>query len=156
VQADSNLIINAFERDNHLVTVQPFTAMSLYRTMHEDICSLAQDKCVSLILLPFHKHLTVGGRMEDENVAYRNINLNVLANAPCSVGIFINRGLVAADNSVKCHFCMLFIGSGDDREALAYAWRMAGHPRISLTVVRFLPDEDAVEHMEPVNDIKGH
>jgi hypothetical protein len=158
-QADSNLIINAFEafeRDNYLVTVQPLTAMSLYSTMHEDICNLAQDKRVSLVLLPFHKHMTVGGWMEDENVAYRDINLNVLANAPCSVGIFIDRGLAAADISVKCHFCMLFIGGGDDREALAYAWRMAGHPRVSLTVVRFLPDEDAMEHMEPINDIEGH
>ncbi|XP_059436457.1 cation/H(+) antiporter 15-like [Corylus avellana] len=156
-QADSNLIINAFEafeRDNHLFTVQPLTAMSLYSTMHEDICSVAQDKRVSLILLPFHKHLTVGGRMEDENVAYRDINLNVLANAPCSVGIFIDRGLAAADINVKRRFCMLFIGGGDDREALAYAWRMAGHPGISLTVVRFLPDEDAILSLDTTENDK--
>lgn len=157
-QADSNLIINAFqafENDNHLVTVQPLTAMSLYGTMHEDICSLAQDKRVALILLPFHKHPIVDGRMEDENGAYRDINLNVLANAPCSVGIFIDRGLAAAD-IVKCRFAMLFIGGPDDREALAYAWRMVGRPGISLTVVRFLPGEEAVDMEPAVNDVESH
>jgi hypothetical protein len=164
-QADSNLIINAFEafeKDNHLVTVQPLTAMSLYGTMHEDICSLAQDKRVALILLPFHKHSTVDGRMEDENAAYRDINLNVLANAPCSVGIFIDRGLAAAvrpggpsDNIVKFRFAMIFIGGPDDREALAYAWRMVGHPGISLSVVRFLPGEDAM-NLELENDVESH
>ncbi|KAB1221355.1 Cation/H(+) antiporter 15 [Morella rubra] len=142
-QADSNLIISAFEAfesDNHLVTVQPLTAMSPYGTMHEDICSLAEDKRVALILLPFHKHPTVDGRMEDENAVYRGINLNVLANAPCSVGIFIDRELAGAlrpggpNDSVHCRFAMLFFGGPDDREALAYAWRMAGHPGISLTV----------------------
>ncbi|KAM1157836.1 hypothetical protein ACFX15_027879 [Malus domestica] len=32
---------------------------------------------------------------------------------------------------------MLFFGGVDDREALAYAGRMAGHPRTSLTVISF-------------------
>ncbi|KAG6695963.1 hypothetical protein I3843_09G121700 [Carya illinoinensis] len=160
-QADSNLIINAFEafeNDNHLVTVQPLTAMSPYGTMHEDICSLAEDKRVALILLPFHKHLTVDGRMEDENADYRAINLNVLANAPCSVGLFVDRGLAGAvracgpNDIVMCHFAMLFIGGPDDREALAYACRMVGDPRISLTVVRFLPGKEVVE-MESAKNI---
>ena len=159
-QADSNLIINAFEsfeQENHLVTVNPLTAMSPYGTMHEDICSLAEDKRVALILLPFHKLSTVDGRMGEENAAYRGINLNVLPNAPCSVGIFIDRGLAAAvrpggpNDKVKCRFAMLFIGGPDDREALTYAWRMAGHPGISLTVVRFLPSEDVVADVESAN-----
>jgi hypothetical protein len=34
---------------------------------------------------------------------------------------------------------VLFFGGGDDREALAYGERMARHPGIKLTVIRFLP-----------------
>ncbi|KAB1211549.1 Cation/H(+) antiporter 15 [Morella rubra] len=163
-QADSNLIINAleaFENDNHLVIVQPLTAMSPYRTMHEDICSLAKDRRVALILLPFQKHPTVDGRMEDKNVAYRGINLNVLANAPCSMGIFIDRELARAlrlggpNDIVHCRFALLFIGGPDDRKALAYAWRMASHLEISLTVVRFLPGENVVD-IEPGLMDEGH
>lgn len=134
--------------------------MSPYDTMHEDICSLAEDKRAALILLPFHKHLTVDGQMEDENVDYRALNVSVLANAPCSVGLFIDRGLAGAlrssnggpnDHVVVCRFAMLFIGGPDDREALAYACRMAGHPRISLTVVRFLPSKEVVEMESAIN-----
>ncbi|KAF5475173.1 hypothetical protein F2P56_007008 [Juglans regia] len=163
-QADSNLIINAFEafeNDNHLVTVQPLTAMSPYGTMHEDICSLAEDKRVALILLPFHKHLTVDGRMEDENADYRAINLNVLAHAPCSVGLFVDRGLAGVvrtggpNDIVMCHFAMLFIGGPDDLEALAYACRMVGDPRISLTVVRFLPGKNVVKMESETNISEG-
>ncbi|GMY37883.1 cation/H(+) antiporter 15-like [Fagus crenata] len=158
-QADSNVIINAFEsfeQDKHFITVQPLTAMSPYGTMHEDICGLAEDKRVALILIPFHRQSTVDGRMGEENAAYRGINLNVLANAPCSVGIFIDRGLAVAVRPngpidiVKCRFAMLFIGGPDDREALTYALRMARHPGISLTVVRFLPGEDTVD-IDPAN-----
>ena len=163
-QADSNVIINAFEsfeQDKHFITVQPLTAMSPYGTMHEDICGLAEDKRVALILIPFHRQSTVDGRMGEENAAYKGINLNVLANAPCSVGIFIDRGLAVAVRPngpidiVKCRFAMLFIGGPDDREALTYALRMARHPGISLTVVRFLPGEDTVD-IDPANMDEDH
>lgn len=135
--------------------------MSPYGTMHEDICGLAEDKRVALILIPFHRQSTVDGRMGEENAAYKGINLNVLANAPCSVGIFIDRGLAVAVRPngpidiVKCRFAMLFIGGPDDREALTYALRMARHPGISLTVVRFLPGEDTVD-IDPANMDEDH
>lgn len=43
------------------------------------------------------------------------------------------------DNSLgrnHYHFAMVFIGGTDDCEALAYAWRMAGHPDVRLTNAR--------------------
>lgn len=118
--------------------------MSAYDSMHEDICSLAEDKRVTLIIIPFHKQLSMDGGLEDSNPPLRGVNQNVFANAPCSVAIFVDRGLNASMRRESNHaghgqrFAMLFIGGPDDREALAYAWRMSGHSSVSLTVVRFV------------------
>nr|GMD99964.1 cation/H(+) antiporter 15-like [Ipomoea batatas] len=155
-QAQSDHIINAFENfEQHAdggVSVQPHTVMSPYSTMHEDICSFAEDKRVAIVIIPFHKQQTVDGGMESTNPAYRAINQNVLANAPCSVGILVDRGLSGstrlAASEVSHHVAVLFFSGPDDREALAYAWRMSDHPGISLTVMRFLPGDSAVEPLE--------
>ncbi|XP_073133085.1 cation/H(+) antiporter 15 [Henckelia pumila] len=151
-QAQSDHIINAFENfEQHagFVSVNPLTAISPYSTMHEDICSVSEDKRVAFIVIPFHKQQTVDGGMEATNPAFQTINQNVLANAPCSVGILVDRGLNGstrlAANQVAHHVAVLFFGGADDREALAYAWRMCEHPRISLTVMRFLPGESTME-----------
>ncbi|PIA61618.1 hypothetical protein AQUCO_00300855v1 [Aquilegia coerulea] len=149
-QAQSDHIINAFENyEQHAggVTVQPLTAISPYSSMHEDVCNLAEDKRVAFIVLPFHKQQTVDGGMEPTNPAYQTINQNVLANAPCSVGILVDRGLggstrVAASH-ISHHVVVLFFGGPDDQEALSYASRMAEHPGITLTVIRFVPGEEA-------------
>lgn len=151
-QAQSDHIINAFENyEQHTgcVTVQPLTAISPYSSMHEDICNLAEDKRVALIIIPFHKHQTVDGGMEATNPAFRMVNQNLLANAPCSVGILVDRGLNGstrlAANQVTHNIAVLFFGGPDDREALAYAWRMSEHPGNNLTVMRFI----AAEEVEP-------
>ncbi|CDY47435.1 BnaA08g29740D [Brassica napus] len=151
-QAQSDHIINAFENyEQHaaFVAVQPLTAISPYSTMHEDVCSLAEDKRVSFIIIPFHKQQTVDGGMEATNPAYRLVNQNLLGNSPCSVGILVDRGLNGAtrltSNTISLQVAVLFFGGPDDREALAYAWRMAEHPGISLTVLRFIPDEDVTD-----------
>ncbi|KAG5241903.1 cation/H(+) antiporter [Salix suchowensis] len=149
-QAQSDHIINAFENYEQNATgvsVQPLTAISPYSTMHVDICSLAEDKRVALIILPFHKQQTVDGGMEATNPAFRMVNQNVLASAPCTVGILVDRGLSGStrlsSNQATHHVAVLYFGGPDDREALSYAWRMSGHPAINLTVMRFIPGEDA-------------
>jgi hypothetical protein len=149
-QAQSDHIINAFdnyEQNAVCVSVQPLTAISPYSTMHVDICNLAEDKRVALIILPFHKQQTVDGGMEATNPAIRMVNQNVLASAPCSVGILVDRGLSGstrlASNQAAHHVAVLYFGGPDDREALSYAWRMSEHPTINLTVMRFVPGEDA-------------
>ncbi|XP_044469104.1 cation/H(+) antiporter 15-like [Mangifera indica] len=151
-QAQSDHIISAFENyEQHAacVSVHPLTAISPYSTMHEDICSLAEDKRVALIIIPFHMHQTVDGAMEATNPAFRMVNQNLQANAPCSVGILVDRGLNGstrlAANQVSHQIAVLYFGGPDDREALAYAWRMSEHPGISLTVMRFIPGEDTVD-----------
>ncbi|KAK3039450.1 hypothetical protein RJ639_028032, partial [Escallonia herrerae] len=151
-QAQSDHIINAFENfEQHAgcVSVQPLTAISPYSTMHEDVCGVAEDKRVAFVIIPFHKQQTVDGGMEATNPAFRSINQNVLANAPCSVGILVDRGLNGstrlAANQVSHHIVVLFFGGPDDREALAYAWRMSEHPGINLTIMRFIPGDAALE-----------
>lgn len=149
-QAQSDHIINAFENfEQHVesVSVQPLTAISPYPTMHEDICTLAEDKRVALIILPFHKQQTVDGGMETPNPALRTVNQNVLAHAPCSVGILVDRGMNGARassmNQTTHHVAVLFFGGPDDREALSYALRMSDHSGVTLTLMRFIPGKDA-------------
>ncbi|KDP39397.1 hypothetical protein JCGZ_03679 [Jatropha curcas] len=151
-QAQSDHIINAFENyEQHAVcvNVQPLTAISPYSTMHEDVCNLAEDKRVAFIVIPFHKQQTVDGGMEATNPAFRMVNQNLLANAPCSVGILVDRGLSGstrlATNQLCHHIAVIFFGGPDDREALSYAWRMSDHPGINLTILRFIPGEDAAQ-----------
>ncbi|KAI3686171.1 hypothetical protein L1987_79844 [Smallanthus sonchifolius] len=158
-QAQSDHIINAFETfEQHAgnVSVQPLTAISPYSTMHEDICSVAEDKRVAFLILPFHKQQTVDGGMEATNPSYRTINQNVLANAPCSVGILVDRGLSAttriAGNVIAHHIAVVFIGGPDDREALALAWRMSSHPGNTLTVMRFVDGSDNPEPPRNTSD----
>ncbi|XP_013696277.3 cation/H(+) antiporter 21-like [Brassica napus] len=155
VRAESEQIAEMFEDievNNDAMLVQTLTAVSPYATMHEDICSLAEDKRASLILLPYHKNLTSDGRLGEGNDAHENINHNVLSDAPCSVGILVDRGMtIIRSESSSFHgeatdkeIAMLFIGGRDDREALAYAWRMVGQEMIKLTVVRFVPSREAL------------
>ncbi|TYI53153.1 hypothetical protein E1A91_D12G298600v1 [Gossypium mustelinum] len=149
-------IIRAFEnleKTNNAVAVQTMSVISPYATMHVDICSLAEDKSVNLIILPFHKEVKGDGRMGNGNSNFANVNMNVLTNAPCSVAMIVDRGIGSKmfDSQEKFpgnfarQIAMLFIGGPDDREALAYAWRMASHPDVCLTVARFVAGEQAMD-----------
>ncbi|KAJ8548950.1 hypothetical protein K7X08_030916 [Anisodus acutangulus] len=141
-------LITAFknlERQSPTLSVQLLTAISPYGTMHEDVCSLAEEKQVTLIILPFHKRQTIHNNMEEMNPAYKDVNNNTLATAPCAVGILVDRGFGTLlptkkedGTSRSCRIAMIFIGGPDDREALTYALRMARHPRVALTVLRFI------------------
>ncbi|KAL9388951.1 hypothetical protein Peur_017556 [Populus x canadensis] len=109
------------------VRVNMFTAVSPLKQMHEDICWLSFDKACSLIILPFHKKWNSKGKLVSSNTDTRNLNITVLERAPCSVGILIDRP--------------------DDREAVAYALRMAGRFGLHLTVMRFItPTTEQVYH----------
>ena len=149
----SDGIAEAFENlEGENFSVQPLTAVSAYSTMHEDICSLAEDKRVNLTILPFHIHTTADGGAESSvNSPFRAVNKNMLDNAPCSVAVFVDRGfnsrppLGDSNNGFRHQFAMIFLGGRDDREALAYTWRMAKSPRVCLTVIRFHASKTAAE-----------
>ncbi|XP_065864475.1 cation/H(+) antiporter 18-like isoform X1 [Euphorbia lathyris] len=142
-QSESNQVVVAFEAFRQLshVVIRPMTAISAMHNMHEDICTMAERKRVAMIILPFHKHQRLDGSLETTRTEFRGVNKRVLEEANCSVGILVDRGLgggahVAASN-VSSSISVLFFGGKDDREALAYGWRMAEHPGISLTVIHF-------------------
>ncbi|KAA8543694.1 hypothetical protein F0562_021560 [Nyssa sinensis] len=140
----SDRIVKAFnyfvQHNLGCVQVQHFTAMAPYASMHDDICMLAVDKNVTIVIVPFHKQWTIDGTVGAIFPTIRTVNQNVIKKAPCSVGILVDRGQISDTWSVltgKALFrvALLFLGGPDDREALAYSTRMADHPSITLTVV---------------------
>ncbi|PKA67117.1 Cation/H(+) antiporter 15 [Apostasia shenzhenica] len=145
-------IVNSFaflerQHPTGLLTIQPFIAISPLATMHDDVCSLAVDKMVDLILLPFHRTVDSDVSVNSVNPAVRDVNANVLLYAPCSVAILVNCG---PSGGRACplgarqlqRVAVFFLGGPDDREALAIAGRMADNPCIEVLAVRFvLPDD---------------
>ncbi|GAB4828070.1 hypothetical protein Ancab_034985 [Ancistrocladus abbreviatus] len=129
------------------VTLRRMLALSTFSNMHQDVCILAENSIVSLIVLPFHKGLQADGKMDTGHAGLRYVNRKVLRAAPCSVAILVDRGLGStykvSRSHVSLNVAVIFIGGKDDREALAYAGRVAHHTGVKLTVIRFLLDTDA-------------
>ena len=158
-QAQNEHIVTAFHNfEQHVgyVAVQPLTAVSPYSTMHEDICSLAEEKRVVTIIIPFHKQQTVDGDMQETNPALRMVNHNLLQSSPCSVGILVDRGLNGSNrltaNQATHRVAVLFFGGPDDREALSYGWRMSRHPRVLLTVIHFISGIDVANQSKRIEN----
>ncbi|KAK7275893.1 hypothetical protein RIF29_17019 [Crotalaria pallida] len=146
-QAELISITNIFEafRDAYdAVREETLNIVSSYETIHEDIHHMANEKHTSLILLPFHKHITIEGFLETTSEVYQEINLHTMIEAPCSIGIFVDRE-IGPVSKINFRIIVLFVGGPDDREALAVATRMAKRPGVKLTVVRMILLEDPVE-----------
>ncbi|VFR00445.1 unnamed protein product [Cuscuta campestris] len=148
----SEHIFNAFrrfeQRNQDVMSVHCYKGVSPFATMHNDVCTLALEKRITLIIIPFHKQWTFRGRVES-CYAHRVLNSHVLKSTPCSVGILVDR--VNTKNNKRLGFrvegtltpslyrvSMLFFGGADDREALAYARRISGDPNVMLTLIRFI------------------
>ncbi|KAI4368977.1 hypothetical protein MLD38_017474 [Melastoma candidum] len=138
------MAFNNFTRGSSgTIEASMFTAVSPPKLMHEDICYLALDKNVSLIVLPFHKRWShVDGSIEYEDTQLRNLNSSVLQRAPCSVGILIDRGHRGFEEDTTFTIGLFFLGGSDDREALALAKRMAMNPAIHLRIVQIRSSEN--------------
>ncbi|KAG8380735.1 hypothetical protein BUALT_Bualt06G0047000 [Buddleja alternifolia] len=133
-------ILYSFEQQySGVVIVQQFTAMSLRKFMHHDICTLAFNKLASLIILPFHRKWNHQGKMIMDSSSLRTINSSVLDLAPCSVSILVDRHKARRNPLSTYNVGVAFFGGNDDREALAYGRRMAQSPSVNLTVTRFVP-----------------
>lgn len=121
--------------------MRPMTAISGFEDMHEDICATAADKRTALIILPFHKSPRLDGHF-DSTPGFRTVNQKVLKHSPCSVAILIDRGVGGSaqvpSSSVDHSVVVYFFGGPDDREALAYGFRMSEHPGVKLHVIHFL------------------
>lgn len=142
-----NALMSYQETRDELVHFDEFTTVSPMRTMYQDICELALVNKATLIVLPFHKEsLDAAPGTEFVRQGVQSVNLNVLATAPCSVGILVDKGRHFRSNpTTGCSFSssvyylvVLFLGGPDAREALVYADKMAGHQEVRLTVIRFL------------------
>ncbi|XP_028802528.1 cation/H(+) antiporter 2-like [Neltuma alba] len=120
-------------------------AVSAFPSLYEDVCNDAEDLHVTIILLPFHKHQRIDGKLESGKEGIRTTNQKVLRHAPCSVGVIVERGLsrvpgfsqLTASEGIQ-NVATLFFGGSDDREAIAWSIRMAQHSKINLTIIRFL------------------
>nr|CAD1840104.1 unnamed protein product [Ananas comosus var. bracteatus] len=151
-------LVVAFQAYGQLsnVSVRPMTAISDLHTIHEDVVTSAQQKRAALIVLPFHKLQRLDGAMETLGGGYQHVNQRVLRHAPCSVAVLVDRGLGGAAqvsaSEVSCTVAVLFFGGRDDREALSYGARMAEHPGIALTVVRFIPPPGRSNLLEDGSD----
>ncbi|KAI3890000.1 hypothetical protein MKX03_025741 [Papaver bracteatum] len=147
----SEIIINVFQqfqnRHQHLVTVHPFSTISPYASMHNDICTMSVDKRTALIIFPFCRQDVVSKRddLERPNISNRSMKTllqNLLRNSPCSVGILIDGNNHLANSTfflpdTPYRVIVLFFGGPDDREALAFAMNMIHHPSVLVTLVRY-------------------
>ncbi|XP_034693888.1 cation/H(+) antiporter 20 [Vitis riparia] len=147
-QSDDRVEV-AFEAYGQLgrVSVRPTTAISSLSTMHEDICHVAEEKRATMVILPFHKQWKGEGSESMENMGngWRGVNQRVLKNSPCSVAVLVDRGFGSGPqqtrgptSTVTQRICILFFGGPDDREALELGARMAEHPAVKVTVIRFV------------------
>ncbi|KAL6336442.1 hypothetical protein AAG906_014614 [Vitis piasezkii] len=147
-QSDDRVEV-AFEAYGQLgrVSVRPTTAISSLSTMHEDICHVAEEKRATMVILPFHKQWKGEGYESMENMGngWRGVNQRVLKNSPCSVAVLVDRGFGSGPqqtrgptSTVTQRICILFFGGPDDREALELGARMAEHPAVKVTVIRFV------------------
>ncbi|KAK7267618.1 hypothetical protein RIF29_20296 [Crotalaria pallida] len=141
-------------------TVNPYTAISPFTSMHDDICYLAMDKVASFIILPFHIRWTNDGTVESCDNNIRSLNCKVLEKAPCSIGILVNRGS-SSFNSSYHKVAIIFIGGADDREALCWAKRSAKESNIRLSMFHLMEKEsdmtnwDTLLDAEVLRDVQG-
>ncbi|KAH1214448.1 Cation/H(+) antiporter 14 [Glycine max] len=135
-------VFKSYEQHNMgNVMVKLYTSISPFETMHDEICLQAAQKRVCMLIVPFHKQWRDGQVMESAHHV-RTLNLHLLRTAPCSVGILVERGKLTRNNplnSVSFYSVgIVFIEGPDDREALAYAMRMADHSNIKVTLIRLM------------------
>ncbi|XP_027337558.1 cation/H(+) antiporter 15-like [Abrus precatorius] len=141
---NTNHIMRAFENyssnSTGPVTVLPYINVAPYKSMHDAVCSLAQDKMVPFIVIPFHENdnVDLDGHVSS---SVHKMNARFQAHAPCTLGILVDRySRFGASNepSMFFHVGIFFIGGADDREALALGIRMSERHNTRVTLFRFI------------------
>ncbi|KAF8077144.1 hypothetical protein N665_1060s0022 [Sinapis alba] len=141
----STNVLIAFDQFKHYwksITVELFTSIANPKYMHQEIYSLALDKQASFIMLPFHKTWSSDQTtVVSEDVLRRKVNMNVLTQAPCSVGILVHHQKMVPTQKRDPIFkvCAIFVGGKDDREALAMGKHMVRNQKVRLTVLKLIP-----------------
>jgi Kef-type K+ transport system membrane component KefB len=129
--------VAAFTYDN-AIPVRQMTAISNLASMDTDVRYSVEDARASLVIMPYHMEQRYDGRMVSRGEDRRLLNQRVLQRALCTVGILVERRFAQEVTGERLQVMALFFGGADDREAVAYAARMATHPSADVTVCRFL------------------
>lgn len=135
------------------------TSNSALSTMHEDICHIAESKRIAFIILPFHMRWRGDHEDEIENLGqeWRGVNQRVLQYAPCPVSVLVHRcgsGQRSMEQELQAgtkRVCLIFTGGQDGRKVLELGSRMAEHPLIRLSVVRFVGDNTSIHSLSSSN-----
>ncbi|CAL5014007.1 unnamed protein product [Urochloa decumbens] len=124
-------------------------------------CAAAEDAHASLLLAPCYKEQRFDGKMACRLEERWRLNHELLARAPCTVGLLVDRPyrgsgvsfqtpiavapesgrtLVhpCSDRAVTHVVAAVFLGGPDDREAVSVACRLAENTAVGLTVFRFV------------------
>ncbi|XP_029130891.1 cation/H(+) antiporter 15 isoform X2 [Cajanus cajan] len=125
------------------VTVLPYVNVAPYKSMHDAVFNLAEDKMVPLVIVPFHENDNT------DHVSYvassvRKMNSSFQAHVPCTLGILVDRysRLGATKNpNVFFNVGVFFLGGPDDREALALGIRMSERVNTRVALFRFIMNE---------------
>ncbi|KAJ9160393.1 hypothetical protein P3X46_025798 [Hevea brasiliensis] len=120
------------------VTIQPFSMVAPFKTMHNFVCNLAEDRHVPFIIVPFHEN-QIPTDFVVQQTLIQDFNVQLQEHAPCTVGILLDRGLrcqIKLLDSFTCKVAVFFVGGVDDREALALAIRMSANPNVNITLLR--------------------
>ncbi|KAI3906419.1 hypothetical protein MKW92_040524, partial [Papaver armeniacum] len=146
----SERIINVFQQFQNqyqnLVSVHPFSTISSYASMHNDICTMSVEKRTALIIFPFCRQDASFkddlGRSNISNPSIKHLLQNMLRRNPCSLGILVDGNNHQTQptrflTGTPYRAIVLFFGGVDDREALAFAMNMIRHPSVFVTLVRF-------------------
>ncbi|KAG9441185.1 hypothetical protein H6P81_017039 [Aristolochia fimbriata] len=144
-------IIRAFEnleKQSH-VLLDPYISISPYKTMHQDVCALATEKSVSMVVVPLHKQIISATTERTGQMVARNI----LYEAPCSVGVLLDRSDLrrhvpkwTETGQFSFRVGTVFLGGADDREALCYVSRMGENPNVRLLVLRCITPYAGLDH----------
>lgn len=135
------------QRSDDPIPLTNFIVVAPYRTMHENVCHLAQKERTTLIILPHWRVQGDGSASEAaaaQAIAIHSLNCGMLGRNPCAVGILVNKGLGRclglgyASFSSDVRVAIIFTGGHDDREALAYGTRMLMHPSVHVTLLRLI------------------
>ncbi|EOA25184.1 hypothetical protein CARUB_v10018495mg [Capsella rubella] len=126
------------------VTMAMFTALTHENLMHDEICKLALEQATSMIIIPSGRKWAIDGTFESEDEAMRRLNESLLKNAPCSIGILMDRGQFSCKGTKRYHINvgLIFIGGKDDREALSLVKKMKHNPRVKVTVIRLISNQE--------------
>ncbi|XP_068640970.1 cation/H(+) antiporter 15-like [Aristolochia californica] len=149
VRAFQNLV----KRGGGHVLLNPFTSVSPYNTMHQDVCKLATDMKVCLVIVPLHKHAIYNEQATVADRTSRLVVRNILYEAHCSVGVLLDRSNLishvprwTATAQFSFRVGTVFFGGADDREALCYVSRMVENHGVSLLALRCLAPYSGLDH----------